>query len=173
MLDGDRVDDKSLRKGIIAGAIAGMAGVYAMNLARRGWAVVEQNVAALDEEAGSQQDPATLRAAEEISIAVRNRGLTESEKEAAAETVPYGIGLASGAAYGVIAEMAPVVGAGMGIPFGVVLFGVVDEVAVPGVGLSDRPVEIPAEVHARGLVAHVAFGLATELTRRVVRSVLD
>lgn len=173
MLDRWLVDEKSLRKGIIAGAVGGIAGVYAMSVARRAWAVVERNVDALDETAGGDGDAATVKAAEEISIAVRDRGLTESEKGPAGEAVHYGMGVASGAAYGAIAEIAPIAGFGLGIPFGVALFGIVDEVAVPAAGLSDQPGEIPAEVHARGLVAHVAFGVTTELTRRFVRSILD
>jgi hypothetical protein len=54
-----------------------------------------------------------------------------------------------------------------GLLLGAALWLVGDELAVPLLGLSDKPTSIPADRHARSLVAHVGFGVATAATTRI------
>jgi hypothetical protein len=41
-------------------------------------------------------------------------------------------------------------------------------VAVPALGLSKKPTESPAAVHAYALASHAVYGLTTDLVRRAV-----
>jgi uncharacterized membrane protein YagU involved in acid resistance len=82
------------------------------------------------------------------------------------------MGTTSAAAYGVLAELAPIVTAGDGVAFGTALWLLADEVAVPAAGLSKPPREIPVTTHIYALVSHLVYGWITEMVRRAVRGAL-
>ncbi|MDQ3133307.1 MAG: DUF1440 domain-containing protein, partial [Acidobacteriota bacterium] len=82
------------------------------------------------------------------------------------------MGAASGAIYGTLAELSPVVTMGAGLPFGAAVWLVADEAAVPALGLSKSPIEVPPSKHAYALVSHFVYGATTEIVRRSVRSAL-
>jgi hypothetical protein len=56
-----------------------------------------------------------------------------------------------------------------GVPFGAILFAGADEVALPALGLSDKPAAYPLSTHVYGLVSHAVYGVTTETVRRIVR----
>jgi hypothetical protein len=47
-----------------------------------------------------------------------------------------------------------------------------DELAMPLLGLTDGPTAYPAELHAHGLAAHLAYGAATALATQLLLRVL-
>jgi hypothetical protein len=72
-----------------------------------------------------------------------------------------------------MAELAPQVTTGAGIPFGGRLLGQwQDETAVPLLGLAKGPTGYPLSTHAYALASHLVYGLTAELSRRAVRHVL-
>ena len=77
----------------------------------------------------------------------------------------------SGAIYGAVAEVLPIVRAGNGLLFGTILWWVADNTAVPAVGLSKRPSAYPPSTHAYALSSHLVYGFVTESIRRVLRLV--
>ena len=103
----------------------------------------------------------------------KKRKLKKSEKESAANAVHYIFGTTVGAVYGIAAEAAPITGAGYGLPFGTALFLGADEIAVPALGLSEPPTDIPMSTHAYGFASHLVYGLTADLVRRGVRKVLS
>jgi putative membrane protein len=119
-----------------------------------------------------QGDDATVKAADKLARGLFHHPLTRKEKKAAGPAVHYGFGALTGAAYGVLAELAPGVTRGVGAPFGTAVWLGADEVAVPAFGLSGPPWEHPASVHARALAAHLVYGVATEGLRRLARRAL-
>jgi len=121
---------------------------------------------------GEEQEPATVKAAEGISETLLDRPLSQSEKETAGPAVHYTFGTSVGGAYGLLAELAPMVTMGAGLPFGTILWLMADEVAVPAFGLSEPPTEHPLSTHAYALASHLVYGLTTEGVRRMVRQVL-
>lgn len=121
---------------------------------------------------GEEQEPATVKAAEAISEVVLGRELTEKEKPVAGEAVHYATSGATGAIYGALAELWPSVTTGAGIPFGTAVWLVVDETAVPALGLSKAPTEYPLSTHVYALASHFVYGLTTDVVRRAVRGVL-
>jgi putative membrane protein len=54
----------------------------------------------------------------------------------------------------------------------VVFWLVVDETAVPVLGLSKPPTDYPASTHVYALASHLVYGLTAELVRRSLRKVM-
>jgi putative membrane protein len=79
-------------------------------------------------------------------------------------------GAMTGAVYGATAEFAPLVTAGYGSAFGVVLQLMTHETLVPATGLDKPAMEQPLREHTSELLTHVVYGLATEGVRRAVRA---
>jgi putative membrane protein len=107
--------------------------------------------------------------ADRIFQALRARHLTRDDKKEDGPVVHYAFGALMGAVYGASVEVNPAANALAGIPFGAVLFAAADEVALPALGLSDKPVAYPLSTHVYGLVSHAVYGVTTEAVRRIVR----
>ncbi len=160
-------------KGLAAGLIGGLVATWVMTQFQNGVSQIAESMSDDDkkekEEGGEN---ATVKTAEAISENVFNHKLKKSEKEKAGNAVHYGFGTTVGAVYGMTAEFVPVAAIGNGLPFGAALFLGADEVAVPALGLSESPTEIPLSTHAYGLASHLVYGLTAEFVRRTVRKVL-
>jgi hypothetical protein len=125
-----------------------------------------------EEGSEEEQDDATERVASAISTGLFDHELTRDEKRRAGAAVHYAFGLTTGAAYGALAEAAPAVTAGAGLPFGALVWAAADEGLVPALGLSKSPAEYPLSIHAYALSSHLVFGLTAEMVRRGVRGLL-
>jgi hypothetical protein len=191
-------DDSYIWKGLAAGLIGGLVASWTMNRFQDVWSKValsietSPNVDQLpkasdeyiagggesstnDSEFGSQseaQDDTTVRTASAISEGVFDHKLTQSEKKIAGTAVHYGLGTSVGGLYGALAEVVPDVTAGAGLPFGAAFWLVVDEGAVPLLGLSKGPLAYSVSTHAYALSSHFVYGLTAEIVRRVVRKAL-
>ena len=79
-----------------------------------------------------------------------------------------------GGVYGSVMEVAEEPGGLLpALFFGSTLFVVVDEIAVPALGLSSKTTEAPLSAHLFGLASHLVYAVSTEIVRRGVRSALD
>ena len=78
--------------------------------------------------------------------------------------VHYSIGMLPAALYSVLRHKAPALTTGQGTLFGLGLFLVQDEGLNAVTGLSAPPAAYPWQAHARGLVAHLVYGLVLETT---------
>jgi hypothetical protein len=72
-----------------------------------------------------------------------------------------------GMCYAVTARQLPAVRAGFGTAYGTLVWAVADEGAVPALGLSRAPDELPAGVHLYALASHWIYGAALESVARV------
>jgi hypothetical protein len=122
--------------------------------------------------AEAELEPAPVKAAEAISEGLFGHKLTKDEKKIAGPAVHYALGMAVGGLYGGLAEVEPEISAGVGLPFGTVFWLVVDETAVPLLGLSKGPTQYPVSTHVYALASHLVYGVTTDIVRRGVRSVL-
>jgi putative membrane protein len=185
-------------KGFAAGLIAGLVASWTMNRFQGVWSKLAegiepwpdnqfQNVWAefaegLEESHGSQvsklgpnpevQEDTTVRAASAVAESLFNHKLTQSEKKIAGPAVHYILGTGVGGLYGAAAEIAPKVTAGTGLPFGAVFWLVVDEGAVPLLGLSKGPTAYSVSTHAYALSSHFVYGLTAEIVRRAIRKAM-
>jgi uncharacterized membrane protein YagU involved in acid resistance len=110
-----------------------------------------------------------VKTASAISEGVFGHSLTNKEKEIAGSLVHYAVGTTAGAVYGVAAEYQPNVTTLAGFPFGVAFWMVVDEGALPLLGLTKGPTAYPISTHAYALASHLVFGLTAEVVRSTVR----
>jgi hypothetical protein len=117
-------------------------------------------------------DDTTVKAASAVSEGVFGHKLTPGEKKIAGTAVHYLLGTGVGGLYGAAAEIAPNITRGAGLPFGAVFWLVVDEGAVPLLGLSEGPMAYPLSIHGYALSSHFVYGVTAEVVRRAVRGAL-
>ncbi len=113
-----------------------------------------------------------MRAASAVSEGLFDHRLTRSEKKIAGPAVHYSLGTGVGGLYGVAAEIAPAITAYNGLPFAAAFWLVVDEGAVPLLGLSKGPTAYPLSTHVYALSSHFVYGLTAEVIRGAVRKAM-
>jgi Protein of unknown function (DUF1440) len=164
-------------KGLVAGALGGLAAAWAMNMFMTGTSKLEQKIRRErqgDQQSGGQSsgEDATVKTARAISDSLGHE-LKESEKKLAGSLVHYVFGGAIGALYGLLAEIQPHTRIGFGTAFGAALWLSADEVMVPALKLAPKPTKTPAKIHANALAAHLVYGATAEAVRLGVHSALD
>src|SRR6476469_3452273 len=165
--------ERHVLKGLVAGTVGGLVASWVMEEFQTAWTkAAEGQHSQRNGREDEQQEPATVKAAEMISAKLLGRQLAKEKKDIAGAAVHYATGGASGAIYGAVAELAPHLAAGAGIPFGTAVWLLVDETAVPLLGLSKGPTEYPLSTHVYALTSHFVYGVTTELVRRVVLKAL-
>ena len=178
-------DESDVLKGLVAGLAGGLVASWTMNQFQALWTKVGESAEPSqggsssdkggeggEQQSGRGQDDATVKAASAISEGIFDHKLTKSEKKVAGPAVHYALGTSVGGLYGAVAELAPEVSAGVGLPFGAVFWLVADETAVPLLGFSKAPTEYPLGTHVYALASHFVYGLTTEVVRRAVRNAL-
>jgi hypothetical protein len=158
-------------RGALAGAIAGLVGAYAMEWFQALWTQTAQRARPKQTAATAKDEPTTVKAAERVAETVLHTELPDEVKPVAGEAIHYGMGMTSGAIYGAVAEVLPIVRAGNGLLFGAVLWWVADNTLVPAVGLAKKPSAYPPSTHAYALSSHLVYGFVTDTVRRILRLV--
>ncbi|HWQ36697.1 MAG TPA: DUF1440 domain-containing protein [Blastocatellia bacterium] len=179
--------DEDVLKGLLVGAISGLAASWVMNQFQawlshmagsdgnsHGAQSEQQGTPPHGQQPRSENsdDDATERLAAVLSENIAGQMLTEDEKKSAGTALHYAFGVTTGAAYGAAAELLPQVKAGAGIPFGALVWLTADEGVVPALGLSKTPTDYPLSIHAYSLASHLVYGATTEGLRRVLRPLL-
>ncbi len=182
-------DNKSVTRGIIAGAIGGLVASWVMNVFMEEAGPGVQHVAQhLDGSAHQQpavpdndsepkdNEPkidATMKAADAIvSTVTGGRHLTLEQKQKGGPIVHYAFGTLMGALYGAATEYAPAARAGFGTVFASALFTGADIIAVPALQLSGSSGDAPLSSLASPFSAHIVYGVTTEAVRRLVRAAM-
>ena len=83
--------------------------------------------------------------------------------ELLSQIVHYSIGIAPAVGYALFRDKLPGAGVARGALYGLGLFAAQDEVLNSVTGLGAKPQDYPWQAHARGLLAHTLYGVATEL----------
>ena len=147
---------------VLAGAIAGGAAVWLIS--KMDWSL--SHAGRKSSAPASGMDPAHAAAGKAAAAAgVR---VANPRDNAAGHTVHYGIGIGAGALYGLLRGMAPVVTTGRGSLYGIANFILGDEIGAPAMGLAKGPMDYAARDHARSALAHIVFGIFTDLGTRVL-----
>jgi len=172
MLDQERQQTHPLTTALI-GAVAGAVGTAALD--------------SLDWWMWNREDPVAKRRTEEV----RPRGeppadvlVGRIEDATGASADPethhkrgvathFAIGIAPAVAYALFRNRLPVSGVARGALYGVGLWLMQDEITNTVTGLGAKPQDYPWQAHVRGLVAHLGYGVATELALEAADKVLD
>ena len=156
-----RTHDRSIVKGALAGALAGSGAAYVMDQFQ-GFVLKLQ-----PQSGGREDDPSTVKVAQRLV----GHELPNDEKAGAGNWVHYSFGAFLGVAYGIGAEIAPVVRTGFGVPYGLAVAAIADEAIVPALGFSGPPWESSASTHAYSVASHIVFGATLEGLRRLLRTI--
>jgi putative membrane protein len=168
----------NLCKGMLAGAIGGLAGTLTMNYAQRWWtrAMGERppESAAGKHDAREWQERSERKnsnevAAEAVLAPLLGRRLTRDELAVATALVHYSFGATVGALYGAIVQRAYRGRFRSGLALGTALWISADEIAMPVLGLSGPTTRRPLEMHLQSCAAHLVYGVVAERVRSRVR----
>jgi putative membrane protein len=154
-------ENQSLARGIVAGLIAGLIATAAKTAVEKIYPPRTH---------GEPEPPEVL--ANQVANKVSSHGLAPAQKHVAAETIHWTFGMATGAAYGALAEYYPAATAREGVNFGMTLMALTHESALPAMGLSAPAPEQTTREKTSEIASHVVYGLVTETVRKVVRKML-
>jgi putative membrane protein len=173
-------------RGTVAGALGGLVASWMMNqyqsIESRPVNVRKEElrlqyasantVRAATKTEDSKGDAPTVKLAEQVSREMFDHPLTSNQKKMAGPVVHYGYGALVGALYGGLSELIPSISTGLGIPYATLLWLFGSETAVPALGLSKVPVDVPTEKHASDLSRHFVYGVTLDISRRILRLLL-
>jgi hypothetical protein len=164
--------DGGIAADMLLGAVAGAIGVWVMD-----W-VDWFNYLHEDPEARLRtqqvrpggEDPAHVMAG--MAEGGAGAELSPSQHHTAGMAIHYSLGIGPGALYGALRDRIPAVGAGRGTLYGLGLFLVEDEMLNAATGLSADQRKYPWQAHARGLVAHLVYGVVTDTVLTILQSAI-
>lgn len=151
--EGERVSrSRSLVKGAIAGLLGGIVATAAKNAVERIY------------------PPQKRLDADSSTLQVREDG---GRRHLSEEGLNWGLGAATGAAYGALAEFYPAATAKQGASFGMAFAAFTQDGALPALGLRPRQEYQTSREKTSDLASHIVYGVVTETVRRVVRRMID
>lgn len=155
------------------GALAGVAATAAMGPLTSYLSKRQPEPAARREKEVNQKlgAPPTVKVAEKAAAAV-GTPVPAHRRSLAGNVVHYGFGTFWGAALGALSARWKPLPPGAGVALGILLWMSMDEAALPALGLSAKPHEYPRETHARGLAAHVLYGVVLDRSLALLRGAL-
>ena len=163
----------NLLKGLMAGALAGMAASWVMERFQEQWLIREGNAGETPGNMGALGvEPATMKAADAVAENLTGRPVPVPQRELAGEAMHYATGAGVGAVYGVLAEIVPRPSLALGAGYGVAAALGLDETLVPALGLSRPARQVPPSQHAYNVASHIVYGVTLEAARRILRLLL-
>ncbi|HZW88321.1 MAG TPA: DUF1440 domain-containing protein [Myxococcaceae bacterium] len=155
------------------GAIAGVAATAAMGPLTTYLSKTQPEPAARQEKEVNKKlgAPPTVKVAEKAAAAV-GTSVPPHRRSLAGNVVHDGLGTFWGAALGALSARWRPLPPGAGVALGILLWMSMDEAPLPALGLSAKPHESPRETRARGLAAHVVYGVVLDRSLAVLRGAL-
>ena len=154
-----------IARGAVAGLIAGAVASFVMDR----FQAAASSLLPADR---NGDEPATEKAADAVATAGAGHEVSDAAKPLAGQGIHYALGIGLGLAYGIVAEFRPSVTAGLGTVFGLSTATLLDESAVPAVGLADAPWKAPLPTTLYAYASHLVFGATAEIVRRQVAGTL-
>jgi len=152
------MENDQLWKGLLAGALAGIAATAAKTLWEKHFPVRSEST-----------DAPPLILANQIKKAVVQQPIQEENESMVTSSIHWTFGTATGAAYGIASEEFPLISSGFGIPFGVSFWVGTHGSIVPLADLEPFPMEVEMNYAVNEFAGHLVYGVVLEVTRRVVR----
>ena len=157
VLHHEDVREKSLVKGMLAGLIGGLAATAAKTLAERFY----------PPRTHGEPEPTEM-----LAEKIAGHPLSGTQKVVAAETIHWGFGALTGAAYGGLAEYFPAATSKEGASYGIALASLTHGSALPALGLSAPPEDQTTREQTTEAATHIVYGMVTETVRSFVRKML-
>ena len=154
------INNKTTRS-IIAGAIGGLAGGAVKGL-------VEHFLPVRKAENRSAQ----LKILDDLSTKITGTPISVQNEELAEQLVNFPVGASVGAAYGYGKKDKDQLNIAEGIIMGTSTWVSTHQTSLPLLGLKDKPTDVPIKMQANEFIAHLLFGITTELVRNKVNQSL-
>lgn len=167
----DDDDDDDLGGALLKGSVAGVAASVALD--QLDW-YMWNNLDPETREKTRSVRPERLDPGHVIARKVARAMGTDIEPKGpdnqhpAGVAVHFALGMGPALAYAAMRDRTPALAAGGGTLFGLGLFLVHDEGLNTITGTGAKPQEYPWQAHARGLIAHLVYGLVLEGTMRMI-----
>jgi putative membrane protein len=145
---------RSLAKGAVAGLIGGIVATAVKTAVERAYPPRPRNQLRLIPAKTSTRRTALVR------------------KVADSPAMYWGVGAATGAAYGALAEFYPAATAKQGASFGMAFAAFTHDGALPALGLAPRSDYQNTREKTSELASNIVYGVVTETVRRVVRRLI-
>lgn len=147
----------------LLGAVAGAFGVWALDrLDWWMWRNEGSDARRRTTEARPSGEPPAQALVTKLEEAAGAK-LSPENYELVSHLVHYAIGIAPAIGYALFRDRLPGQGPARGALYGLGLFAGQDEVLNSVTGLGAKPQDYPWQAHARGLLAHTLYGVATEV----------
>lgn len=147
---------------LVKGAIAGAVGVWLMDRFTWYWYSHEDTAVLVQERAAQKGGRYAPNAAGKHLTDSLGMVLPAKEQYMVGRSIHYLMGIVPGALYALWRRHAERLGFWRGPLYGFSLFISFDEVIVPALGYASGPLAYPWQAHARGFVAHLILGTATD-----------
>jgi hypothetical protein len=148
---------------LVRGAVAGGVATWVMDVVTTKVQSYQSTADAEREKAAWPNGQPSVDNLVDLATTTLGVKLDKRQKAAASTITHYALGAVPGAGYALLRNHIPLLGAGRGLVFGLLLFGVNDELLNTALGLAGPPEAYPASSHVRGLIGHVVLGVATDL----------
>lgn len=157
---------------VIAGIAAGAVGVWALD--RFDWFMwnrEDSETRARTTAVRPKGEPPAQALVSKVEDATEEH-LDLATHETISQAVHYSIGIAPAIGYALLRDRLPVSGVARGALYGAGLFLIQDEALNTVTGLGAKPQDYPWQAHARGIVAHIVYGVVTELTLNILEGLV-
>jgi uncharacterized membrane protein YagU involved in acid resistance len=161
----DKSNGARIARGLVAGVVGGAVASFAMDR-------FQAMASPLLPSSGGDSEPATEKAADAVARGVTGHAIPDADRPLAGQAVHYAVGIALGAAYGIVAEFRPSVATGCGTAFGLATATILDDAAVPATGLGSPPWDAGIASNLYSYASHIVFGGVNEIVRRQVAETL-
>lgn len=151
----------STSRGLISGFIGGLAGTAVKSL-------IEEFLPVRKVEQRSAQ----IKLVDDLSTKITGSPISLQNEALAEQLVSFPFGASIGAAYGYGKKEEDILNISDGVILGASTWFSTHETSLPIMGLEANPKDIPIRMQANELLAHVLFGITTEVVRSLVNKKL-
>jgi putative membrane protein len=156
-----KVTGESLAKGILAGLLGGLVATAAKTLVERIY----------PPHTHGEPEPANAMG-QQLGQQLTGEMLSPTAEAVAAGSIHWAFGAVAGAAYGALAEFYPAATARDGASFGLALGSLMQEGALPALGIAAPHEEQDLRERTSEFSSHLVFGVVAENVRRAARKLL-
>jgi hypothetical protein len=146
---------------LLDGVVAGLAATWLMGQVTE-LLYERENPAAREREDRVREGKSSYGTAAEKIAKLAGTSLSDEQRKRYGSGLHWALGAGAGAAYALLRDRMPAVGAAGGLLFGTAFFLLMDEGVVYALGLTPGPSKFPWQSHARGLAGHLTYGATAE-----------
>lgn len=161
--------NNALTRGLIQGALAGVAATWVMGKVTT-YLYDHEDKTARQQEDDAGGGKTAYGVAAEKAASIADVSLSDAERKKLGSAIHWVLGAGAGALYGAIKRDSADISPLRGLGFGTMFWAVMDETVTPALGLTPGPKAFPLETHARGLAGHLVFGASVDAALAIMNA---